>query len=46
MKRIIKPFLLMLVLIPWSGSSVIAQTYQSDDIVGTWLNEEGTGGTE
>ena len=46
MKRIIKPILLMLVLILWSGTSVIAQAYQADDIVGTWLNEEGTGQVE
>jgi len=32
----------MLVLLLGTGASLVAQTYQADDIVGTWLNEEGT----
>ncbi|MFH1296940.1 MAG: DUF2147 domain-containing protein [Bacteroidota bacterium] len=42
MKRIITSILPMLVLILWTGTNLRAQTFNADDIVGTWLNEEGT----
>ncbi|NQV03193.1 MAG: DUF2147 domain-containing protein [Bacteroidia bacterium] len=42
MKRVMISLFSMLVLLLGTGASLVAQTYQADDIVGTWLNEEGT----
>ncbi|MFH1160803.1 MAG: DUF2147 domain-containing protein [bacterium] len=46
MKRIITSFFATLALILWSGSASFAQTYKADDIIGTWLNQEGTAQVE
>lgn len=35
--------MLGLLLLCWSSTPLIAQSFNADDIVGTWLNEEGTG---
>ena len=35
--------LLVLVLTIWSVGTVMAQIHKSDDILGTWLNQEATG---
>ncbi|TSA23863.1 MAG: DUF2147 domain-containing protein [Bacteroidetes bacterium] len=46
MKRIIMPLFATLALTLWAGNGLFAQAFQSDDIVGNWLNEEGTGQVE
>jgi uncharacterized protein (DUF2147 family) len=35
--------LLSFILASWVGSELRAQTFKSDDIIGIWLNQEGTG---
>jgi len=42
MKKTVKS-LFVLILVLMAGSSLKAQTYKADDVVGTWLNEEKTG---
>lgn len=42
MKRTIIFVFSVLALLIGSATSTVAQTYKADDIVGTWLNEEGT----
>lgn len=34
------------ILVLWAGTELSCQTYLADDIVGTWLNQEGTGQVE
>ncbi|MBE0648395.1 MAG: DUF2147 domain-containing protein [Bacteroidales bacterium] len=46
MKQVIISIFSMLVLILGTSTGLTAQTYQADDIVGTWLNEEGTAQVE
>jgi len=46
MKRIITSIFTMMGLSLLTSTGLFAQTYQADDIVGTWLNEEGTGQVE
>jgi len=46
MKRVIISIFSMLVLLLATGPGLVAQTYHADDIVGTWLNEEGTAQVE
>ena len=46
MKRIIKSIFAMMFLSLLTSTGLFAQTYQADDILGTWLNEEGTGQVE
>lgn len=46
MKHVIISIFSMLVLFLGTGNVLIAQTYQADDIVGKWLNEEGTAQVE
>ena len=43
MKKITATFLLVLLMTMWSGITAPAQTHKSDDILGTWLNQEATG---
>ncbi|MBN1198011.1 MAG: DUF2147 domain-containing protein [Bacteroidales bacterium] len=42
MKRVITSVFSLLFLLFGSVTCLVAQTYKADDIVGTWLNEEGT----
>lgn len=42
MKRVIISIFSILVLLLGTDTFLVAQTYHADDIVGTWLNEEGT----
>ncbi len=46
MKRIITSIFTMMGLFLLTSTGLFAQTYQADDIVGTWLNEEETGQVE
>jgi len=46
MKHIMIFFSLALILSIWTGTMTSAQSHHTDDIVGTWLNEEGTGQVE
>jgi uncharacterized protein (DUF2147 family) len=43
MRKAVAIFFLALVLTAWTGVPVMAQTHKTDDIVGVWLNQEGTG---
>jgi uncharacterized protein (DUF2147 family) len=42
MKKAVAIFFLATVLAAWTGVPVMAQTHKTDDIVGVWLNQEGT----
>lgn len=46
MKRVIISIFSMLVLFFGAGTGLFAQTFHADDIVGKWLNEEGTAQVE
>ena len=46
MKRVIISIFSMLVLFIGTGTGLIAQTFHANDIVGKWLNEEGTAQVE
>ncbi|MFC2102068.1 DUF2147 domain-containing protein [Bacteroidota bacterium] len=46
MKRMIISFFSLMVLLLGTTTGLVAQTYQADDIVGKWLNEEGTAQVE
>ena len=46
MKQIMKSIFAMMVLSLLTSAGLFAQEFQADDIVGTWLNEEGTGQVE
>lgn len=43
MKKATAFLVLAIVLAAWTGIPVMAQTHKADDIVGIWLNQEGTG---
>jgi uncharacterized protein (DUF2147 family) len=43
MRKAVAFFFLALVLAAWTGVPVMAQTHKADDVVGVWLNQEGTG---
>jgi uncharacterized protein (DUF2147 family) len=43
MKKITSALLILFTLTLWPGSSLFAQAHKSDDIIGTWLNQEATG---
>jgi uncharacterized protein (DUF2147 family) len=43
MKKTTSTFLFVLLLTMWSGITASAQTHKTDDILGTWLNQEATG---
>jgi len=46
MKRITVLLFVSLFTVLWAGSGLFAQEFQTDDILGTWLNEEGTAQVE
>ena len=46
MKRVMKSIFAMMALSLLTSAGLFAQTFQADDILGTWLNEEGTGQVE
>ena len=46
MKKIIAITFSCLILAVWTTSSLFAQDFRADDIIGTWLNEEVTGQVE
>ena len=43
MKKITSTFFVIVLMAMWSGITASAQTHKSDDIIGTWLNQEATG---
>ena len=42
MKKTPMYFITLMVLMAWPCTSLFAQTHKAEDIVGTWLNQEGT----
>lgn len=46
MKKLMISLFATLIISLLHGTDVLAQTHQPDDIIGTWLNQEGTGQVE
>jgi len=43
MRKTTSAFLLVMFMTMWAGMNASAQIHKTDDIVGTWLNQEATG---